>query len=136
VTCTRAGLHNPRPRAGRHRIRPRTQRQVVVRARWLAWHGKTQSAKPRSTRCQSIQSVSAARAVRLLNRADLEVQNGLLDLVVVRSAGVGDLGGGFVELPVAVDAARIEARFKDGVLHVTLPKTEEAKPKQIDVKVS
>jgi HSP20 family protein len=41
-----------------------------------------------------------------------------------------------IELPVAVDAARIEARFKDGVLHVTLPKTEEARPKQIEVKVS
>jgi HSP20 family protein len=41
-----------------------------------------------------------------------------------------------IELPVAVDAARIDARFKDGVLHVTLPKTEEAKPKQIEVKVS
>jgi len=41
-----------------------------------------------------------------------------------------------IELPVAVDAAKIDARFKDGVLHVTLPKTEEAKPKQIVVKVS
>jgi len=41
-----------------------------------------------------------------------------------------------IELPVAVDARKIEARFKDGVLHVTLPKTEDAKPKQIEVKVS
>jgi len=41
-----------------------------------------------------------------------------------------------IELPVAVDAKKIEARFKDGVLQVTLPKTEDAKPKQIDVKVS
>ena len=35
-----------------------------------------------------------------------------------------------IELPMAVDAKKIEARFKDGVLHVTLPKTEDAKPKQ------
>lgn len=41
-----------------------------------------------------------------------------------------------IELPPAVDAKKIEARFKDGVLEVTLPKTEEAKPKQIEVKVS
>jgi HSP20 family protein len=41
-----------------------------------------------------------------------------------------------IELPVAVDSQKIEARFKDGVLHVTLPKTEDAKPKQIEVKVS
>ena len=40
-----------------------------------------------------------------------------------------------IELPVAVNASKIDARFKDGVLHVTLPKTEEAKPKQIEVKV-
>ena len=41
-----------------------------------------------------------------------------------------------IELPTAVDAKKIEARFKDGVLEVTLPRTEEAKPKQIEVKVS
>ena len=41
-----------------------------------------------------------------------------------------------IELPVAVDASKIDARFKDGVLHVTLPKTEEAKPKHIDVHVN
>lgn len=41
-----------------------------------------------------------------------------------------------IELPVSVDASKIEARFKDGVLHITLPKTEEAKPKEIEVKVS
>ena len=36
--------------------------------------------------------------------------------------------------PVAVDKAK--ASYKDGVLTVTLPKTEEAKPKHIDVSVS
>ena len=41
-----------------------------------------------------------------------------------------------VALPASVDAARIKAQYKDGVLTVTLPKAEEAKPKQIDVQVN
>jgi len=40
-----------------------------------------------------------------------------------------------VALPAAVDAGKITAQYKDGVLTVTLPKVEEAKPKQIDVQV-
>jgi HSP20 family molecular chaperone IbpA len=35
-----------------------------------------------------------------------------------------------------VNAARINAEFKDGVLTITLPKNEEARPKQINVKVN
>jgi HSP20 family protein len=36
-------------------------------------------------------------------------------------------------LPAAVAADKVKAEYKDGVLTVTLPKTEEAKPKRIDV---
>lgn len=39
------------------------------------------------------------------------------------------------ELPGYIERDKIEADYKDGVLHVTVPKTEEAKPKQIEVKV-
>jgi HSP20 family protein len=39
-------------------------------------------------------------------------------------------------LPSTVDSSRIEARFKDGILEVVLPKAEDAKPKKIDVQVS
>lgn len=35
--------------------------------------------------------------------------------------------------PVAVD--KVKAHYRDGVLTITLPKTEEAKPKQIDVQI-
>lgn len=38
-------------------------------------------------------------------------------------------------LPTSVKHDEIEASYKDGILTVTLPKAEEAKPKQIDVKV-
>jgi HSP20 family protein len=41
-----------------------------------------------------------------------------------------------VALPTPVAADKVKAQYKDGVLAITLPKTEEAKPKQIDVNVS
>ena len=41
-----------------------------------------------------------------------------------------------VTLPAQVQANKIEANYKDGVLTVTLPKSEEAKRKQIEVKTS
>jgi HSP20 family protein len=41
-----------------------------------------------------------------------------------------------VTLPTAVDANKVKASYKDGVLTVELPKAEEAKPKQIAVNVS
>jgi HSP20 family protein len=41
-----------------------------------------------------------------------------------------------VTLPARVDASKIQAAYKDGVLTVTAPKSEEAKPKQIEVKNS
>lgn len=39
-------------------------------------------------------------------------------------------------LPTTVKNEKIDASFKDGVLMITLPKVEEAKPKEIEVKVS
>ena len=36
-------------------------------------------------------------------------------------------------LPNTVDASRISAAYKDGVLTITLPQREDAKPKQISV---
>jgi len=41
-----------------------------------------------------------------------------------------------LSVPSGVDAAKISAEFKDGVLRVHLPKAPEAKPKSIEVKVA
>jgi HSP20 family protein len=41
-----------------------------------------------------------------------------------------------VVLPTPVAADKVKAQYKDGILSITLPKTEEAKPKHIDVNIS
>lgn len=38
-------------------------------------------------------------------------------------------------LPEGADAGKVRAEFKDGVLQVHMPKSESAKPKQVEVKV-
>jgi HSP20 family protein len=47
--------------------------------------------------------------------------------------GFGRFGRTFT-LPVPVDADKVEARFEHGVLHLTLPKSEQARPRRITVK--
>jgi len=39
-------------------------------------------------------------------------------------------------LPDTVDESKVKAEYTDGVLHLHLPKSEKAKPKQIDVKIA
>ncbi len=39
------------------------------------------------------------------------------------------------ELPDSIDQNKIKANYKDGILKLTIPKKEEAKPKEIEIKV-
>jgi HSP20 family protein len=40
-----------------------------------------------------------------------------------------------VPMPMPVDADNVDAKLRDGVLYITLPKREETKPKKINVSV-
>jgi HSP20 family protein len=40
-----------------------------------------------------------------------------------------------VQLPAGVDASKVKAEYKNGILELVLPKREDAKPKQIKVEV-
>jgi HSP20 family protein len=39
-------------------------------------------------------------------------------------------------LPTTVDAAKVTATYRDGVLEVTVPKVETAKPKKVEIKAA
>jgi HSP20 family protein len=39
-----------------------------------------------------------------------------------------------LRLPVDIDANKVEATLKDGILFITLPKAEQAKPRKVQVK--
>jgi HSP20 family protein len=38
-------------------------------------------------------------------------------------------------LPQTIDASKVQAEYKDGILTLTLPKREEAKPRQVQVQI-
>ena len=40
-----------------------------------------------------------------------------------------------LELPSEIDAGKVQAAYKDGVLEIALPKSEHAKPKQIKIDI-
>ena len=52
-----------------------------------------------------------------------------------RERSYGSFVRSFV-LPKTVDATRISAAYKHGILDIRIPKAEEAKPRRIDIKVA
>lgn len=49
-----------------------------------------------------------------------------------RERGTGSFSRSFT-LPADVDSSKVEASLKDGILYLTLPKSEAAKPKKITI---
>jgi HSP20 family protein len=68
------------------------------------------------------------RSERKAERADKEGARRL-------ERGFGVYARSFV-VPRTVDAARVEARYEHGVLTLTLPRREEARPRTVQVKVN
>ena len=79
---------------------------------------------------------------------EISLQDGMLTIAGERKAESGQENGATrserftgkfrrsITLPTRVDANKVNATYKDGILTVTLPKSEEARPKQIQVNVS
>ncbi|MBN2556951.1 MAG: Hsp20/alpha crystallin family protein [Anaerolineales bacterium] len=63
-------------------------------------------------------------------KADQEHEDGVYFL---RERRVGSLSR-TITLPTLVDSDKAEANFKDGILTLTLPKSEQVKPKEISIK--
>ena len=80
---------------------------------------------------------------------DVKIENGVLTLRGERktSAEVTEanayrlerVSGSFersFKLPTTVDATKVDATYKDGVLEVTVPKAETAKPKKVEIRAA
>ena len=77
-----------------------------------------------------------------VNRADINVEmaNGYLTVAASRKSGEGEEQNTYsfsrsVSIADEVETAKVAAAYENGVLTVTLPKREEAKPKKITVAV-
>ena len=78
---------------------------------------------------------------------DVSLHDGMLTIAGERQSSSGEgenaerterFSGKFrrsVTLPTRVDASKVSASYKDGILTVTLPKSEEAKPKKVEVSI-
>ncbi len=80
---------------------------------------------------------------------DIRVENGVLQVHGVRKAdpdiaektayrrerAYGNFTRSFT-LPTTMDASKVSAKYRDGVLEVTIPKVESAKPKKVHIEAA
>jgi HSP20 family protein len=78
-----------------------------------------------------------------VNRDEINVEmvDGNLNISAARKEKSGDVEEAFsfsrsISLPEGIHADRVAATYENGILSVTLPKREEAKPKKITVAVN
>ena len=84
-----------------------------------------------------------------VSRLEVQVDRGVLTIAGERPRGIPEetdkvsvyaderFAGAFrraISLPDDADASRIEAKYRDGILRLTVPKRENAKPRRIEVK--
>lgn len=63
-------------------------------------------------------------------------QNGIKSEAIHREERAGGKFVRTIALPVEVDDGKISAEYNNGLLMITMPKAEKAKPKQINVQVA
>ena len=96
---------------------------------------------------QSSDNVVAVVEIPGMRKEDISLHDGMLTIAGERESSSSEgenaerterFSGKFrrsISLPTRVDAGKVSATYKDGILTVTLPKAEDAKPKKVEVNI-
>ena len=113
-----------------------------------AWRPRDAGGSPAVNLWEDESAFHAEAEVPGLRMEDLEVQVIGNELVITgtrkaeersnvtyhrEERGAGRFGR-VIRLPAEVDAGKVQAMLRDGILTITLPKAETARPRKIDVK--
>lgn len=126
------GFHGARARCsgiGRGRIGPgyRCRRSTSPRTRRTTHHGRAPRRDQGRRAGQLHDGILTIRGEKKSERDERKEKRRYVE------RSYGSFNRSF-RLPGDADATRLEASFKDGVLTISIPKTEEPKPKTIAVK--
>jgi HSP20 family protein len=115
------------------------------------WVERDSDFVPRVNIADSDEHVTMQFEVPGMNKNDfnISVKNNVLSVSGERKSETQEKGKNFIRseirsgsfcrsftLPETIDSDKIKADYKDGILELSLAKREEAKPKEIEVKVS